>query len=59
MAATSKNYGHIPNIRTKPHILMKLHPSDYHKRGKIRWAKLLQIPPNEVIHRKNFVVPYV
>ena len=31
----------------------------YRKRGKIRWAKLLQIPPNEVFHGKTFAVPYV
>ena len=27
--------------------------------GKIRWAKLLQIPPNVVFHRKTFAVPYI
>ena len=31
----------------------------YHKQGKICWAKLSQIPPNEVIHWKTFAVPYV
>ena len=31
----------------------------YRKRGKIRWAKLLWIPPNEVIHGKTFAVPDV
>ena len=29
----------------------------YHKRGKIHWAKLSQIPPNVVIHGKTFTVP--
>ena len=32
---------------------------NYRKRGKIYWAKLLQIPPNVVFHGKTFVVPYV
>ena len=31
----------------------------YRKWGKIRWAKLLQIPPNEVFHGKTFAVPYI
>ena len=31
----------------------------YRKRGKIRWIKLSQIPPNEVFHGKTFAVPYV
>ena len=31
----------------------------YHKRGKIRWAKLSWIPPNVVFHGKTFAVPYV
>ena len=31
----------------------------YRKRGKIRWAKLLQIPPNVGFHGKTFVMPYV
>ena len=31
----------------------------YHKQGKIRWAKLLWIPPNKVYHRKASTVPYV
>ena len=31
----------------------------YHKRRKIRWGKLSQIPPNEVFYRNTFTVPYV
>ena len=31
----------------------------YRKQGKIRWAKCSRIPPNEVFHRKTFVVPYI
>ena len=38
------------NIKQKP---------IYRKRGKIHWAKFLQTPPNEVIHRKTFAVPNV
>ena len=33
--------------------------SMYGKWGKIRWAKLSQIPPYEVFHGKAFAVPYV
>ena len=31
----------------------------YCKREKICWAKLLQIPFNEVFHGKTFTVPYI
>ena len=31
----------------------------YRKRGKICWAKLSWIPPNEVFRGKAFAVPYV
>ena len=40
-------------------ILPVEHWRAYHKRRNIRWDKLSQIPPNEVFHRKTFMVPYV
>ena len=33
--------------------------SQYRKRGKIRWANLLQIPPNVVFHGKTFAVQHL
>ena len=38
---------------------LKTRRCKYRKRGKIRWAKLSQIPPNVVFHGKTFTVPYV
>ena len=37
----------------------RIYSKEYRKQGKIRWAKLSRIPPNEVFHRKTFTVPYV